>query len=122
MKSKILTGAAAFTLATTAGLVTGVPASAQSWQGNRGDVAVRAADVVPGMVGGALATATLPFWATSYYGYSDGYYPGYVFAPGYTYAPNYPYTPGYIYAPPLYGYYGAYDWGPWRYRGGPHPR
>jgi hypothetical protein len=29
--------------------------------------------------------------------------------------------PGYNYAP-LYGYYGAYDAGPWSYRGGPHPR
>jgi hypothetical protein len=121
MTSKILTGAAAFTLATTAGLLTSAPASAQNWQGSRGDVAIRAGDVVPGVVGGALATATLPFWATSYYGYYDGYYPGYVYAPGYSYSPSYAYTPGYIYAP-LYGYYGANDWGPWRYRGGPHPR
>jgi hypothetical protein len=113
MRSKILTGAAAFTLATTAGLVTTAPASAQNWQRHRGNVAVRAADVAAGVVGGALATATLPFWATDYY--HDRYYPGFAYAPGYTYAP------GYIYAP-LYGYYGAYDWGPSSYRGGPHPR
>jgi hypothetical protein len=121
MGSKILIGAAAFTLATTAGLVTGAPASAQNWQGNRGDVASQAADVVPGVVGGALATATSPFWATGYYGYYDGYYPGDVYLPGYIYAPNYAHTPGYIYAP-LYGYHGAYEWGPWSYRGGPHSR
>jgi hypothetical protein len=121
MRSKILTGAAACTLATAAGLGTSEPASAQNWQGNRGDVASHAADLVPGVIGGALATATLPFWATGYYGYYDGYYPGYVYPPRYTYAPNYAHTPGYIYAP-LYGYYGAYDWGPSSYRGGPHPR
>src|SRR5262249_14816662 len=119
MRSKILTGAAAFTLATTAGLVTTAPASAQNWQGHRGNVAVRAADVAAGVVGGALAMATLPSLATDYS--YDRYYPGFAYAPGYTYAPNYAYAPGHIYAP-LYGYYGAYDWGPWSYRGGPHPR
>jgi hypothetical protein len=110
MRSKILTGAAAFTLATTAGVMTSAPALAQSWQGNRGDAAIRAADV-----------AMSPFWATGYYGYHGGYHPGYVYPPAYSYGSNYAYTPGYIYAP-LYGYYGAYDWGPWSYRGGPHPR
>jgi hypothetical protein len=120
MRSKILTGAAAFTLATTTGLVTTVPVSAQNWEGNRGNFAIRAADVAPGVVGGALATMAWPLWATDYYGYY-GYYPGFVYAPGYAYAPNYAYTPGYIYAP-LYGYYGAYDWTRWSYRGGPHPR
>jgi hypothetical protein len=117
MRSKILTGAAALILATTAGLMTTASASAQSWQGNRGNVAVRSADVVAGVVGGTLATATLPFWATDYYGY-DPYYPGYAYPPGYAYAPNYAYAPAYIYAPP-YGYYGTYGW---TYRGGPHPR
>lgn len=108
MRSKILTGAAAFTLATAAGVATSAPASAQDWQGNLGDAAIRATDVVPGVVGGS---ATLPFWATDYYVYYDRYYPGIAYAPGYTYAPNYAYTQGYTYAP-LYGYYGAYDWTP----------
>lgn len=122
MRSKILTGAAAFTFVVTASLVTTVPASAHYWHGHRGNVAAGAADVAAGIVGGALATATLPFWATGYYGYYDRYYPGYTYYyPGYAYAPDYSYTPGYNYAP-LYGYYGAYDWGPWSYRGGPHPR
>jgi hypothetical protein len=117
MRSKILTGAAAFILATTAGLVNTKPASAENWKGNRGNVMVRAADVVDD----ALATATLPFWTTGYYGYYNVYYPGYAYPPGYTYAPNYAYPPGYVYVPP-YGYYSAYDWSPWGYRGGPHPR
>jgi hypothetical protein len=94
MRSKILTGAAAFILATTAGFANTTPASAQNWKGNRGNVAVRAA----GVVDDALATTTLPFWATGYYGYYDVYYPGYAYPPGYTYAPNYAYAPGYIYA------------------------
>ena len=118
MRSKILTGAAAFILATTAGLANTTPASAQNWKGSRGNVVVRAADAAAGVVNDALATTTLPFWATGYHGYYDVYYRGYAYPPGYTYAP------GYIYAPPngYYGYYGPYDWGPWSYRGGPHPR
>lgn len=123
MRSKILTGAAAFTLATTAGLVTTAPASTQNWKGNRGNVAVRAADVAAaGVVGGAFATATLPFWTTGHHGYYDHYYEGYAYPPGYAFAPDHAYyTLGYNYAP-LYGDYGAYDWRPWSYRGGPHPR
>src|SRR5258706_15614095 len=62
MRSKILTGAAAFILATTAGLANTTP-------GNRGVVVVRAADAAAGVVDDALATTTLPFWATGYYGY-----------------------------------------------------
>ena len=124
MRSTILTGAAAFMLATTVGLANTTPASAQNWKGNRSNVVVRAADAAAGVVDDALATTTLPFWAIGYHGYYDVYYPGYAYPPGYTYAPNYAYAPGYIYAPPhgYYGYYGPYDWGPWSYRGGPHPR
>src|SRR6266446_1658598 len=112
MRSKILTGAAAFILATTAGLANTTPASAQNWKGSRGNVVVRAADAAAGVVNDALAMTTLPFWATGYHGYYDVYYPGYAYPPGYIYAPPYGY----------YGYYGPYDWGPWSYRGGPHPR
>jgi hypothetical protein len=120
MRSKILTGAAAFILATTAGLANTTPASAQNWKENRGNVVVRAADAAAGVVDDALAMTALPFWTTGYY----VYYPGYAYPPGYTYAPNYAYAPGYIYAPPYgyYGYYGTYDWGPRSYHGGPHPR
>jgi hypothetical protein len=115
MRSRILTGAAALTFATSIGLMATAPASAQSWQGNRGNIA---ADLAAGVVDGALATATLPFWATGYYGYYDGYYPGYIHGPGYAYTPEYNYVPEYT---PLYGYYGGYDLSPWSYRGGPHP-
>ncbi len=130
MRSKILTGAAAFALATTAGLVTTAPALAHYAQWNPGYVA---ADVAGGIVGGALAAATLPFWATSPYGYYGSYYPDYaymperVYEPGYTYAPGYGYTyaPGYSYAyTPGYSYgsYGLYRSRHWHYRGGPHAR
>jgi hypothetical protein len=114
MRSKILTGAAALTLATTAGLATTAPASAQYAQWNPG---YAGADIVGGVVGGAIATATFPFWATRYYGSYDGYYPGYAYAPGYVYEPGYAYAPGYS-----YGYYDPYRWRYRHYRGGPHPR
>ena len=109
MRSKILTGAAAFILATTAGLANTTPASAQNWKGNRCNVMVRAADAAAGVVDDALAMTALPFWTKGYY----VYYPGYAYPPGYTYAPNYAYAPGYN---------GPYDWGPRSYHGGPHPR
>ncbi len=97
MRSKILTGAAAFTLATTAGLVTTAPASAHYAQWSPG---YAAADIAGGVVGGALAAATFPFWATSYRGYyGDSYVPGY-----------------------SYGYYRPYSWRHRHYRGGPHAR
>src|SRR5258708_35991674 len=89
MRSKILTGAAAFILATTAGLANTTPASAQNWKGNRGNVVGRAADAAVVEVDDSLATATLPFWATVYYGYYEVYYPGYAYPPGYTYEPDY---------------------------------
>src|SRR5215813_11480326 len=75
MTSKILTIAAAFALATTAGLATTAPASARHMHAhwNPGYVA---ADIAGGLIGGALATATMPFWGTDYYGYPGSYYPG----------------------------------------------
>lgn len=121
MRSKILTGAAAFMLATTAGLVATVPASAHYAQWNPGYVA---ADVVGGVVGGAIAAVTSPFWATGYYGSYSGY-PGYAYMPGYAYEPGYAYMPGYgyAYAPGYsYGYYRSYGGRHWHYRGGPHSR
>jgi hypothetical protein len=101
MRSKILTGAAAFTLATTAGLATTAPASARyahaHW--NPGFVA---ADIAGGLVGGALATAT------GYYGYPGSYYPGYAYSPDYAYGPDYTYAPGYGYGYRPYGRYHGY--------------
>jgi hypothetical protein len=112
MRSKILTGAAAFALATTAGLATTASASAHYARWSPGHVA---ADIAGGIVGGAVAAATFPFWAPGYNGFYD--YPGY---PGYAYTPDYVYQPGYAYVP---GYrYGPYEGRHWHYRGGPHAR
>lgn len=118
MKSKIIsTGAVA--LAGMAIVATAAPASAHGWRGNRVGVVPGPAGFAAGVVGGALAAATAPFWGVGYYDYYGGYYPGYAYAPGYV-------MPGYSYVAP-YGYYafdgdyGAYG-GPWRYQGGPHPR
>jgi len=55
-----------------------------------------------------LATAGLATAAQNWGCYS-GCYPDYIYAPAASYAPH-------------YGSYGAYDGGPWSYRGGPHPR
>jgi hypothetical protein len=110
MRSKILTGAAAFTLATSAGLATTAPALAQYAYWSPG---YAAADIAGDVVGGAIATATFPFWATRHYGYD--YYPGYAYAPGYVYEPGYAYAPGYS-----YGYHSPYRYR--HYHGSPHPR
>jgi hypothetical protein len=72
MRAKILVGAATFTLAATAGLGTTAPASAHDAQWNPGYVA---ADIAGSVVGGALAAATSPFWATDYYGSYGGTIP-----------------------------------------------
>jgi len=101
MTSKILTSAAAFALATTAGLATTAPASARHMHWNPGYVA---ADIAGGLIGGALATATMPFWGTGY----DGYYPDYAYSPDYAYGPGYTYAPEYSYGYRPYGRYYGY--------------
>ncbi len=102
MRSKLLAGAAAFTVIAAAILTTAGPASAQRWNRGLGWGAAGAA--------AGVAAATAPWWAPGYYG---RYYPGYTYAPGYayddTYGPGYVYgtTPRYTYAP---GYaYGGRD-------------
>jgi hypothetical protein len=113
MKSRFLLGAAAPALAALAFLSTAEPASAQYWYGSRG-FGWGAAGLAAGIVGGALAVATAPLWASSYYGYS-GYYPAYAYGPGVAYAPNYgyDYAPSYSYAP-AYSYGTGYGWLPLR--------
>ena len=121
MRSKVLTGAAAFTLATIAGLVSAAPASAHDAQWSpTGNVVT---DIPAGIVAGAFAAATLPFWATGYDYYGGADYPGHYggYYPGYVYEPGFVYEPGYSYAP-AYGFYAPYGSRQWRYRGGPHPR
>jgi hypothetical protein len=129
MRSKILTGAAAFAITTTAGLAITTPASAHYAHWSTGNAVT---DIAAGVIGGAFAAATSPFWATDY-GYYGGYPAGYAYGPSYVYEPGYAYMPGYSYgygpgysygyAPGYsYGYYGSYGWWHPRYRGGPHPR
>ena len=101
MRSKILTSAAAFALATTAGLVTTAPASAHYARWRPDHIA---GDFAGGIVGGAVAAATFPFWAPNY----DGYDPGYAYTPDYTYGPGYTYAPGYGYGYRPYGRYHGY--------------
>jgi hypothetical protein len=100
MASKILTSAAAFALATTAGFATTAPASARHMHAhwNPGYVA---ADIAGGLIGGALATATIPFGGA-------GYYPGYAYSPDYAYGPAYTYVPEYSYGYRPYGRYHRY--------------
>jgi hypothetical protein len=114
MRWKVLSGAAAFTLATTAGLATTAPVSAHDAEWSPG---YAAADIAGGIVGGALAAATFPFWATSYDRYHEGYYPGYAYTPGDAYDPGYAYAPEYS-----YGYYGPHGRRHWHYHGVPHAR
>jgi hypothetical protein len=113
MTSKMLTGAAAFALATTAGLATTAPASARHMHA-RWNPGYVAADTAGGLIGGGLATATMPFWGTGYYGYPGSYYPGYAYS-DYAYGPGYTYAPGYGYGYRRYGRYRGYH-GYGRYR------
>jgi hypothetical protein len=119
MRSRFLLGVAAPALAALAFLSTAEPASAQ-YYGYRG-FGWGAAGLAAGIVGGALAVATAPLWASGYYGYNS-YYPTYGYGPsaygqtlayapnyGYGYSPGYSYGPGYGYAS-NYGYgYGGYS-------------
>jgi hypothetical protein len=112
MRSKILLGVAAPTLAALTFFTMTKPASAQ-WYGRAygwGPAAVAA-----GVVGGVVAAATSPLWAPGYYGYYG--YPGYAYGPAYGYETTYGYGPSYGYS--SYGYsYGApgvtysYGYGP----------
>ncbi len=108
MRSKILTGAAAFALAATAGLAMTAPASARHMHA-RWTPGYVAAGIAGGIVGGALATATAPFWGPSYYGYPGSYDPGYAYGPGFAYGPGYGPYQGYRYSG--YRYYGPGRYG-----------
>ena len=86
MRSKFLAGSAAVALAACTLAASIDTASAAPWGWQRGWGWPGA--VAAGVIGGAVAAATSPFWAPDYYGYYD-YNPGYTYAPadGYATAP-----------------------------------
>jgi hypothetical protein len=112
MKSRFLLGVAALAALTL--LSAAEPASAQ-YYGYRG-FGWGAAGLAAGVVGGALAVATAPLWASGYYGYNS-YYPTYAYGSGYPYVSDYGYSPGYGYGLG-YGYASNYGYG---YSGGYSP-
>jgi hypothetical protein len=85
MRSKLLAGTAAIALAACTIAVSAAPAAAAPWGWHGGWGWHRGfgwgGGVAAGVIGGALAAATSPFWGPGYY----DYYPGYVYAPGYAY-------------------------------------
>jgi hypothetical protein len=90
MRSKFLGSAAALVLVAGTVLASSAPASARGWHG------FWPGAVAAGVVGGALAAATSPFWAPGYY----DYYPGYAGQPyGYAYQPYGYDTYDYVQAP-----------------------
>ena len=94
MRSKLLTGVAALTIAATT-LASGGSASARNWGWHGRGFGWGAGAIAAGVVGGAVAAATSPLWAPGYYDY----------APGYAYAPDYSYGYG-----PNYDAYQAYSY------------
>ncbi len=85
MRSKLSGGAAALALTACAVLATAGPATARPWHhGWHRGFGWGPGAIAAGVIGGALAAATSPWWAPGYY----DYYPGYVYAPGYAYAPG----------------------------------
>lgn len=94
MRSKLLTGVAAFTIAVTT-LASVGSASARNWGWHGRGFGWGAGAIAAGVVGGAVAAATSPLWAPGYYDY----------APGYAYAPDYSYGYG-----PNYGGYQTYSY------------
>ena len=95
IRTKLIRVGSALALATCAAVATAAPAAARSWNhgwhhhgwGWGGAVAA-------GVIGGAIAAATSPFWGPDY----DYYSPGYAYAPGYAY-PAYTYGRTYAYEP-----------------------
>jgi hypothetical protein len=90
MRSKLLSGIAALTLTAATVMASAGPASARGWHGHGGFGLGGA--IAAGVIGGAVAAATSPYWAPGYYGNPD-----------YAYGPNYGYGYGvYDYAPAPY--------------------
>ncbi|HEU5276166.1 MAG TPA: BA14K family protein [Xanthobacteraceae bacterium] len=91
IRTKLIRAGSALALASCTAMIGAAPAAARSWHhhgwGWGGAVAA-------GVIGGAIAAATSPFWGPGY----DYYSPGYVYAPGYAY-PAYTYGRAYAYEP-----------------------
>jgi BA14K-like protein len=87
MRSKFLAGSAAAVLAACALAASIDTASAAPWGWHRGWGWPGA--VAAGLIGGAVAAATSPFWASGYF----DYYPGYAYKPAYDYPYGYPPAP-----------------------------
>jgi len=83
MRAKLLAGAAVVALTACSVLATAGPASAR-WYGPGWGAGALAA----GVIGGAVAAATSPFWAPGYYGYYGPYGPGPYPGPYYDVAPG----------------------------------
>jgi hypothetical protein len=76
-RRKIVGGAAALALATSAMVAMAQPAAARPW--HHWHHGFWPGAIAAGIVGGAIAAATAPAWGPDYYGYD--YYPGYVSGP-----------------------------------------
>jgi hypothetical protein len=99
MHAKLLGAAAALALAAGALAASAQPAAARNWHSHGRGFGWGAGAIAAGIVGGAIAAGTAPYWAPGYYG-----------APGYAYGPGYgPYG----YGP------GPYSYGPGPYEDGP---
>jgi BA14K-like protein len=77
MRSKLMAGAAAIALSTCTVLASVAPASAQRWGGHGGwhggGWGWGGGALAAGIIGGAVAAATSPYWAPGYYDYGAGY-------------------------------------------------
>ncbi len=87
-RTKLVRTASGLALIVCTTLAAAGPASARPWGWHHHGFGWGGA-LAAGVIGGAVAAATSPFWAPGYY--DDG---GYAYEPGYAYGPAYAYEPG----------------------------
>lgn len=90
IRTKFIRAGAALALVACTALATAAPAAARPWGWHHHGFGWGGA-VAAGVIGGALAAATSPFWGPGYYDYD---YPAYTYGPSYAVAPAYAYEPG----------------------------